>query len=91
MESSKINQKTLLSFFTKQHLNEDPDASASGSGTNSIPLPVTSDDRSGLRVTAVSSSSVSSSSATPDIVNISKWSSIWSSNMSERKKEAFPW
>ncbi|KAK9679696.1 hypothetical protein QE152_g39794 [Popillia japonica] len=52
MESSKINQKTLLSFFTKQHLNEDPDASASGSGTNSIPLPVTSDDKSGLPATA---------------------------------------
>ncbi|KAK9693468.1 hypothetical protein QE152_g34164 [Popillia japonica] len=70
MESSKIKQKTLLSFFTKQHLNEDPDASASGSGTNSIPLPVTSDDKSGLPITAVSSSSVSSSSATPDIENV---------------------
>ncbi|KAK9680036.1 hypothetical protein QE152_g39474 [Popillia japonica] len=91
MESSKINQKTLLSFFTKQHLNEDPDVSASGSGTNSIPLPVTSDDKSGLPATAVSSSSVSLSSATPYIENVSKWPSIWSSDMWGRKKEAFPW
>ncbi|KAK9679705.1 hypothetical protein QE152_g39790 [Popillia japonica] len=55
MESSKINQKTLLSFFTKQHLNGDPDASSSRSGTNSIPLPATSDDKSGLPATAIKS------------------------------------
>ncbi|KAK9745505.1 hypothetical protein QE152_g6843 [Popillia japonica] len=64
---------------------------AYGSGTNSIPLPVTSDDKSGLPATAVSSSSVSSSSATPDIEIVSKWPSIWSSDMWERKREAFPW
>jgi hypothetical protein len=76
-----IHKKPLLSFFSKQNKNK---GEASSLGTTTTPLPVPSDHET---ETAVSSSIL----VTPDSEKVSKWPSIWSQDMWERKKEAFPW
>ncbi|XP_050516420.1 E3 SUMO-protein ligase KIAA1586-like [Diabrotica virgifera virgifera] len=97
MEPSKKNQKTLFSFFSKQP-NEDKgeevnDFGVSLSGKNSTSLRVSSDEKSDLQAGTESNSSVSSSSNMHehDEQNKSEWPSIWTIDMWERKKEAFPW
>lgn len=89
MELPKINKKTILSFFTKQNKDRSDQSEASASGRTST-LPVPTHDERGLPATTVSSHN-SSSLITPDTENVSKWPSIWSQDMWERKKEAFPW
>lgn len=98
MEPSKKNQKTLFSFFSKQpnkdegeEVNDDLDVSPSGKNCTS--LRVSSDGKSGLQAGTESNSSVSSTSNMHEqyVQNKSEWPSIWTIDMWERKKEAFPW